>query len=135
MANIHTLLDAIIDNGTTGKKVSIGVASKNEYETIRTRLVTLWSEHKTVILAVGGEDSDPLYPLSLCSSISKNTDDSGLYAGEFWLGKPRRKVAKSYSFTIVEPQEDSTTPTATVEAAPEAEAVNEPLTSIKLPAS
>lgn len=138
MANIPTLLEAIIEQGNSGRKVSIGVASKNEYETIRTRLVTLWNQHKEAILAIGGDDSDPLYPLSLCSTFISDKNGSGSNAepagnGEFWLGKPRRKVAKHYSFTIIEPEGSDST--ATVEVAPETEAVNESLSSIKLPAS
>jgi hypothetical protein len=100
MANIHTVLEAIIENATDGtgtKRVQLGVADKYEYETIRTRLVKLWSDHKEVLLAVGGEGGDPLLELSLCANFDKQSS-----RGTFYLGRPRRKMAKSYSFEIVD---------------------------------
>lgn len=98
MANIRQVFDAVVDNGTNGKVVKIqGVASANEFETIRTRLCTLWSQHREVLLAIGGEDSDPLLKLSLCGTFDKDAS-----VAAFFLGKPRRRAAKSYSFEIVD---------------------------------
>lgn len=111
MGNIHTILEAIIDNGTTGKKVQLGVVDKNEYETIRTRLVKLWVEQRTVIQAVGA-DSDPLADCALCADFSAATRQ-----GTFYLGKPRRKLAKSYSFSIVDSSTDATSELAVPEPA------------------
>lgn len=96
MANIHTVLDAIIENGTSGKRVQIEVSDRNEYETIRTRLVTLWSQHKEILEAVS-EVADPLAVCSLCGDYS-STDS----LATFYLGKPRRRMAKSYSFVITD---------------------------------
>lgn len=98
MANIHTVFDAIIDNGTTGEQVEIPFDSKNDYETLRTQLVKLWSKRKSLITAIAGEDSDPLLAFSLCSNWKKDEK-----IGTFFLGKPRKKIGKEYSFTIVTP--------------------------------
>jgi hypothetical protein len=98
MANIHTvrdLLDAVIENGTTGKRVQLTVGSKNEYETIRTRLVKLWTEHRDVIIAIS--DDDPLAQLSLCGDFVASD-----FSATFYLGKSRRRQAKSYAFAIIE---------------------------------
>ncbi len=120
MANIQALFEAVVDAAAESKKVKVEVINRSQHETIRTRLVTLWNNHKETIFAIGGEDSDPLYPLSLCSTYIAGNDDTsdGGSRSEFWLGKPRRKVAKDYSFTIVEADE---TPSATL-----VEAANEP---------
>jgi hypothetical protein len=101
MASIHTVLDAIIENGTSGNKVSLQLSDKREYETVRTRLVTLWQDHREVLLAVG-DDSDPLVQCSLCGDFACET-----LTATFYLGKPRRKLAKSYSFSIVPPDDSS----------------------------
>ncbi len=103
MANIHTLLEAVVEAAPLGKKIKVEVADRNEYETIRTRLVTLWSEHRTIVLAIDGDD--PLCELALCSDYQQEP-----CCGFYYLGKPRRKVAKTYSFTIVSPDATSDTP-------------------------
>lgn len=112
MAGIHTVFDAILDNGITGKKVLIPFSNRKEYETARTRLVALWTEHKGNLIAIAGEDCDPLLPYSLCADY-RVEDVSGapdVATGTFYLGKARRRVAKSYLFTIVssESTEDGT---------------------------
>lgn len=94
MANIHTVLDAIIENGTSGRRVQITVANKAEYETLRTRLVTLWSQHREVVQAIS-DVADPLCDLSLCGDWSATSSTA-----TFFLGKSRRKTAKSYDFSI-----------------------------------
>lgn len=136
MANIQALFEAVLDTAAegNGKKIRIPVINRSEHETIRTRLVTLWTQHKEAILAIGGEDSDPLYPLSLCATFYKERSDkdddtgNGGSRSEFWLGKPRRKAAKDYSFTIVSEEDTS--------SAMLGEAANEPTpNAIKLPAS
>lgn len=131
MANIHTVLDAVITAAAESKKVQITGINRSEYETIRTRLVTLWNEHKNTLLAIGGED-DPIYPLSLCSSYEEERADDdtgdGSSRAEYWLGKPRRKMAKSYSFSIVETQDE-------ISSATLVEAANEPTTTPQLPTS
>lgn len=99
MADIHTVFEAITELGTSGGKIKVGVADKNEYETIRTRLVKLWNKHKELLISIGGEDSDPLLAFSLCADFHADTEQP--YA-HFYLGKPRRKLAKSYSFSIVD---------------------------------
>jgi hypothetical protein len=99
MANIHTVLEAIIDNGTSGAKVKIDVENRDEFENLRTNLVKQWTKHRTVILAVG-DDSDPLANLSLCATYNKQE-----CAGFFWLGAARRREARQYSFSIVPPVE------------------------------
>lgn len=96
MGTIRTLFDAVVEAASNGNKIEVGVADRNEYETIRTRLVRFWTEHKEVIIAVGGEDSDPLLQLGMCGDFDPST---GL--ATFYLGRPRRKMAKSYSFSIV----------------------------------
>jgi hypothetical protein len=97
MANIHTVFEAILEIGTSGKKTRVGVADKHEYETVRTRLVKLWNEHKQTLIAIAGEGCDPLLEFSLCGNYDREES-----AGYFFLGKPRRKLAKEYSFSIVE---------------------------------
>lgn len=101
MADTRTLLEAITDNGDTGKKVRVEVADRNEYETLRTRLVKLWAEQRDIILAV--DEDDHLAALSLCADFHDTGSDSELCAATFWLGKSRRKQAKSYSFSIIPP--------------------------------
>lgn len=100
MGGIHTVFDAIVDNGISGKKVQIPFETREEYETARTRLVTLWTTHRNNIIAIIGDDSDPLLPYSLCADWSNGTGND-LATGTFYLGKPRRKVAKQYSFVIL----------------------------------
>lgn len=101
MGSISTILDAVIDNGLSGKRVEIGVVDRNEYETIRTRLVTLWTEHRDILLAVGN-DADPLSTAALCSDFR---EIGSAKVGSYYLGKARRKQAKIYSFTIVDSSE------------------------------
>lgn len=101
MANIHTVFEAVLENGTSGKKIKVGVADKYEYETVRTRLVKLWNTHKDTLIAIAGEGCDPLLEFSLCGNFEKSTDIE-CANGYFYLGKPRRKLAKSYSFSIVD---------------------------------
>jgi len=101
MANTHTLLDTLLME-EIGTKIKIGVADRNEYETIRTRLVTLLGEHKDAIIVAGGdEETDAILTLSLCSDYSSEDRIASYY-----LGRPRRKLAKSYSFTIVPPDSE-----------------------------
>jgi hypothetical protein len=107
MASIHTVLDAVIENGTSGKRVQIEVADRNEYETIRTRLVTLWADHKEILQAIA-EDADPLVACSLCADFVQATATTSCLAS-YYLGKPRRKMAKSYDFSIVDPAADTNT--------------------------
>lgn len=96
MANIHTLFEALLEVDT-GKKIKVnGVANEREYETIRTALVKKWTEHKTIISAVGADD-DPILEYGLCGNYS-----TGDYTATFYIGHSRRKVAKQYSFTIVD---------------------------------
>ncbi len=142
MANIQALFDAVLEAAVERKKVKVELTSRSEHETARTRLVTLWSEHKQVILAVGGEDSDPLYPLSLCASFDEqiesgsvggNDDTSnGSCRSEFWLGKPRRKMAKSYSFSIVEETPSATLVDTIPEAANESQSPNTETSELRL---
>jgi hypothetical protein len=105
MAGIHTVFDVIVDNGVTGKKLVIPFETRNDYETARTRLVALWTKHKATILEIAGEDSDPLLAYSLCADFKSDGDkdgSNGSSRGTFYLGKPRRKMAKNYSFEIVD---------------------------------
>lgn len=101
MVSIRTLLDTIIENGTSGKQVIITVANRNEYETVRTRLVALWTAHRNIIRAVGS-DGDPFAELSLCGSYNAAGAEDHECTATFFLGIPRRKAAKSYSFAIVD---------------------------------
>lgn len=95
MANIHTVFEAVMDNGIDGnKKVKIGVVDKNEYETIRTRLVKFWTDRKEVFIAIGDET---FTDYSLCGDWEPDT-----CTAYYYLGKPRRRAAKHYSFEIVE---------------------------------
>lgn len=112
MADTHTVLDAIIDSAPTGGKIVVQFSSKQEYETLRTRLVTLWSKHRQTIIDIVGEDGDPLVVYSLCSNWASDTRE-----GSFFLGKPRRKLAKTYSFKIVEEHAPFPTPTVTITTA------------------
>jgi hypothetical protein len=95
MANIHTVFEAVIE--TAGRRVRVGVADKHEYETVRTRLVKLWNSHKETLISIAGADCDPLLVYSLCGNFDPQ-DSSGV----FFLGKPRRRQAKNYSFSIVD---------------------------------
>lgn len=104
MANIHTVFEIILENGVNGKKVQLGVADQNEYETARTRLVKLWNRHKELLISIAGEDCDPLLAFSLCGSYVRGGTPDELPHGIFYLGKPRRKEAKNYSFTVVSEQ-------------------------------
>ena len=112
MADTRTLLEAITDNGDSGRKITVAVSTRNEYETLRTRLVTLWSNQRDVILAI--DEDDRLASLSLCSDYHSGNDSGEVHPGHpvssatFWLGKSRRKQAKSYSFSIIpEPDTDA----------------------------
>lgn len=134
MANIRTVFDALLDAHTNGKQLKIdGVATFNDYETLRTRLVKFWRDHIEIILAVGGEGSDPLLELSLCGDYCSEDQSA-----TFFLGKPRRKLAKSYSFSIVDPESRTDTGTQTAStttdsgSSPEA-AVNDDATSLPTP--
>lgn len=100
MANIHTVFDAIVENGVNGAKVRIGVEDKNDYETVRTRLVKLWNAHKELLISIAGPDCDPVLEYSMCGDYDPQES-----AGYFFLGKPRRKPARSYSFSIVSPND------------------------------
>lgn len=95
MANIHTVFEAVLENGITGeKKVKIGVVDKNEYETIRTRLVKFWTDRKEVFIAIGDET---FTDYSLCGDWEADT-----CTAYYYLGKPRRRAAKHYAFEIVD---------------------------------
>jgi hypothetical protein len=103
MASIHTVFESVMDNGITeGKKVRVSVIDKLEYETVRTRLVKLWNTHKENLISIAGEGCDPLLEFSLCGNFVASE-----HAGYFFLGKPRRKVAKSYSFAVVDGSEST----------------------------
>lgn len=107
MANIHTVFDAILENGAGKKVVKIGVADKLEYETARTRLVKLWSVHKETLVKILGEDCDPLLVYSMCGDFDPQGDEQSPAYGVFFLGKPRRKLAKSYSFVVVDNEQST----------------------------
>ena len=96
MGSIRTILESVIDNGISGKKVEIKPITRGEYETIRTRLVKLWSKTRENLLAIGS-DADPLTETSLCGNYYEDS-----CCGIFYLGIPRRKVAKVYSFQIID---------------------------------
>jgi len=100
MASIRALIDAIID-APVGAKIHLEIEDRREYETVRTRLCKFWNEHKEVIQAIG-EDNDPALELGLCGNYDHSTRTA-----EFYLGVPRRKMAKHYSFTVVQPQDTS----------------------------
>ncbi len=104
MASIQDLVDLIVENVGTDKRLEIpGVADEKEYHTIRTGLVRKWVEQREVIRAIAG-DADPLAELSLCGNY-----DSSSQAARFWLGTARRKMAKSYTFSIVSNDNSSAT--------------------------
>jgi hypothetical protein len=94
MASIRTLLEALLELDI-GKKITVGVEDKNEYETVRTRLVQLWTQHKEIITAI--TDEDPILAYSLCGDY-----DGATGSGSFYLGKPRRRTAKHYNFVIAD---------------------------------
>ena len=58
MGSIRTILESVIDNGTSGKKVEIKPITRGEYETIRTRLVKLWSKTRENLLAIGSDAAE-----------------------------------------------------------------------------
>lgn len=94
MANTREVFEALLDVEPE-TKLQIDFETRNEYETVRTKLVKLWAERKQILLAVGNDD-EPAVHWSLCASW-----DSGACAGTFHLGKARIRQPKSYSFTIV----------------------------------
>lgn len=133
MANIHTVFEAVMETAATGekgKKIKVGVADKHEYETVRTRLVKLWNTHKELLTAIAGEDCDPLLVFSLCANYCTDVD-SGENFGVFYLGMPRRKLAKNYSFAVVESPETA----ATVQTSILPDAVNDSANSATILAS
>ena len=97
MASVQTLIDAIID-APPGTKFEVTVAGRNEYETIRTALVKKWVHHREMLSAIA--DDDPTTNLSLCGDYA-DCEDVGV--ATFYLGKSRRKQARSFEFTIVNP--------------------------------
>lgn len=106
MASIHTLFEAILE-ATPGRKFVVRTANRNEHETIRTQLCKLWANHKTILGAIGDDDS-PLLELALCADFAEhNTAEDNRATSTFYLGTPRRKVAKSFSFQIMEEQDDN----------------------------
>lgn len=111
MVNIRTLFEALVDAGP-GKKLVVQVEDRSEHETIRTQLCKLWTEHKEIIGAVG-DDDDPTLQYSMCADFlpssgntepgnSDSTGNAPCARSTFYIGKPRRKVAKSFSFVIVD---------------------------------
>ena len=101
MANIHTLFDALLEVGVNKKIQVQGVANERDYETLRTALVKKFTEHKTIIAAVGSDD-EPILQYAMCGNYAR-ADRSAT----FYIGQSRKKVARNYSFTIV----DTDTPT------------------------
>jgi len=101
MVSIRTLFDTLLARDI-GTKVELGVADRNDYETLRTRLVKFWTDHKEIITAIS--DDDPSLEYGMCGDYKAENGTA-----QFWIGKPRRKVARHYSFTIVEATEQSAT--------------------------
>lgn len=94
MADIRTLLDALVEAGP-GKKIEVAnIGDENEYHTIRTALVKRWADYKEVLLAMS--DDDAAAGLSLCGDWHGDR-----HAASFFLGKSRRKQPRSYSFVVV----------------------------------
>lgn len=103
MANIRQVFDVLVDAGTKGIKIKVNnVETFKEYETYRTRLCTFWSNYREILVALGGEDNDPMCELSLCGTYDKN-DRFAI----FFLGKSRRKEARQFSFEIIDPGTDT----------------------------
>lgn len=96
MANIHTLFDALLEVGINKKIKVQGVANERDYETLRTALVKKFTEHKNIIQAVGADD-EPILQYAMCGNYSREE-----YAATFYIGQSRKKVARNYSFTIVD---------------------------------
>ncbi len=94
MASIRTILDELVEL-EYGKQVAIGVTDKNEFETVRTALSRTWAERKKIIYALGDEN-DPSLLYGLCGKY-----ESEEHTGYYWLGLPRKRTAKSYSFSVV----------------------------------
>lgn len=93
MANIHTILDALLDY-PPGTRFNVdNIETRNEYETIRTRLVTLWTSRRTILLAIDADSSH--VEKALCGDWCKEENKAS-----FYLGETRRKQSKTYSFSI-----------------------------------
>jgi hypothetical protein len=124
MANIRTLFDTILAV-EFGKKVTVqGVASATQYETIRTRLVKFWTEHREILIAIS--DDDPAIRLSLCGNYQRETNSA-----TFYLGPARRKAALEFSFTIEgEDEPDATSGSPPAQAGTIAEVDSSPLLTI-----
>lgn len=95
MAGIPTLLEELLEQPPGSKLVVNDIKTRNEYETIRTALSRRWAEHRNIILAIEGDDN-PILSLGLCGDYHAKEESA-----EFYLGKSRKKQARSYSFSIV----------------------------------
>lgn len=103
MANIRQAFNTMVDGGLSARVVQFNsIYTTSEYETIRTRLATLWREHKEILVGLGDNDDDPMCKLALCGTYHK---DAGI--ARFFLGKSRRRVAKQYSFQVVDSSSDN----------------------------
>jgi hypothetical protein len=100
MANIRALLDALMDL-PPGQKITIIISSKSEYETVRTALVKTWTTHREIIRSIS--EDDPFLDNSLCGNYLPTQGEYG--EAEFYLGKTRRRLAKSYDFSVVHPKD------------------------------
>lgn len=94
-ANIRTLFDSLLDAGPNAKLTVNNIEGFTNYETLRTALVKHWTAHKDIIGAIGIDD-DPQLSYGLCGNFNAEENSA-----VFWIGTPRTKAPKLYSFSIV----------------------------------
>ncbi len=97
MASIRTLFDTLLEE-PLGTKLTVEVTDEAEYETLRVMLVKMWNRHKQVLGAIA--DEDPFLENSMCADFCSG-EGNDISTATFYLGKPRRKKGKQYSFVVV----------------------------------